>query len=248
MVSLLRWKTLVAFELKSLRLFMMQIILSMIVIPLLLLLLLLYQPGSRTPGQLTILLTGYLVTSLMGAYITVYATRVANLMLPEVLELHAVLPWKTEEIISVGAIVYTLMVLPQIVIATTILALHAPGFPMFTFARNLFLIMLSLIVWSIWLGLHIKYYVAVGILPFMSWVLLLISPIYYDVAIMPKWASFASVLNPLLHWVLLLRQPLQGGNLPFPIEISWGITLLLLVVLLVDIRRRSQSIYILETL
>ncbi len=65
MASLLRWKTILAFEIKSLRLFMMQIVLSMIVIPLLLLLL--YQPGSRTPQQLTILLTGYLAISMIGS-------------------------------------------------------------------------------------------------------------------------------------------------------------------------------------
>ncbi len=90
----------------------------------------------------------------------------------EVLELHAVLPWEKEEIINVGAIVYTLMVLPQIIIVTAILALHTPSFPLFVFIRNLLLIMLSLIVWSIWLGLRIKYYVAIGVLPFISWILL----------------------------------------------------------------------------
>jgi ABC-2 type transport system permease protein len=241
-----RWKTLFIFEIKSMRLFGMQILISMVILPFILLLLLLLQPGSHTLNQKTVLITGYIVASLLGVYLNVYAITVANLMLPEVLELYAVLPIRRREVIGAGAAIHTFLVLPQVIIASGILLGHYPLVAMLNFVVSLLWVMFSLVIWAVWLGLRIRYYVAMGVLPFISWVMLLITPIYYDVAVMPGWAFVASMLNPLFHYVLILRQPLQVSN--FPIGLSWGISLLFVGILLIGIRQRIKEMYILETL
>jgi len=241
-----RWKTLFIFEIKSMRLFGMQILISMVILPFILLLLLLLQPGSHTLNQKTVLITGYIVASLLGVYLNVYAITVANLMLPEVLELYAVLPIRRREVIGAGAAIYTFLVLPQVIIASGILLGHYPLVAMLNFVVSLLWVMFSLVIWAVWLGLRIRYYVAMGVLPFISWVMLLITPIYYDVAVMPGWAFVASMLNPLFHYVLILRQPLQVSS--FPIGLSWGISLLFVGILLIGIRQRIKEMYILETL
>jgi len=241
-----RWKTLFIFEIKSMRLFGMQILISMVILPFILLLLLLLQPGSHTLNQKTVLITGYIVASLLGVYLNVYAITVANLMLPEVLELYAVLPIRRREVIGAGAAIYTFLVLPQVIIASGILLGRYPLVAMLNFVVSLLWVMFSLVIWAVWLGLRIRYYVAMGVLPFISWVMLLITPIYYDVAVMPGWAFVASMLNPLFHYVLILRQPLQVSS--FPIGLSWGISLLFVGILLIGIRQRIKEMYILETL
>jgi ABC-2 type transport system permease protein len=81
-----RIKLNIFFELKGLKIYWMQILISLFILPLSFLFILLLS-GVSTSEMLSIWLSGFIVASLVGAFLGALALRVCNLMQPEILEL-----------------------------------------------------------------------------------------------------------------------------------------------------------------
>lgn len=240
-----RIKLNIFFELKGLKIYWMQILISLFILPLSFLFILLLS-GVSTSEMLSFWLSGFIVASLVGAFLGALALRVCNLMQPEILELYATLDVNRIEIVLNLALTYSILVLPQLVIASTIAGFNALEFHAWGFVLAILVVMVSLIVFSIAAGLAVRnYYQALGIFPFVSWIIILLSPAYYDMRNLNIIFQDFLLINPLTHYLNWIRSQL-GSQATVPLYISIIYISLFLFFLLVFLARKLKGIYILE--
>jgi len=230
----------ILFEFRAFRVFKIQILISLFIMPLSYMLIILLNTGGNQQISLY-LLTGFVVASLIGTYVSLLGLRVSNLMMPEVLEMYAAFPIKMRTVALSYLITYSLYVLPQIIVASIIIAvisLSSIAWGLFVF--NVILTMITLSGFGVFLGFFFKnYFMAQGILPLLSWIFLFITPLYYQA----KSSIFFSI-NPLNSCVKLLRHSigLYEG------VIIWDYVYLigLIIILSFFVNRKLLRLYLLE--
>lgn len=232
-------------ELKAMKFFGFQIFMSFVVMPLAFLLIMLAQ-GEIVPGKIAFALSGFVVASMIGAFVATLALRISNMMMPEILELYATFSLKRWEMVGEMTFAYVLMTLPQIIIGSIFAAMYAPDFQPLIFFSSTLVVMLSMALVSVWLGLLIKnFYTAMGLLPFLSWILIILSPMYYKMEHLPVIAQWILLINPMTHYLALIRYGL-GITATIPVTWSLVVTLGLSMIALASIRKELSRMFVLE--
>lgn len=230
----------ILFEFRAFRVFKIQILISLFIMPLSYMFLILLNTGGNRQTTLY-LLTGFVVASLIGTYVSLLGLRVSNLMMPEVLEMYAAFPITMRTVALSYLFTYSLYVLPQIIVASIIIAvINSSSITWGLFVGNVILTMITLSGLGLSLGFFFKnYFVAQGVLPLLSWIFLFITPLYYQA----KSSLFFSI-NPLNSCVKLLRYSigLYEG------VIIWDYVYLMGFILILSffVNRRMRSVYLLE--
>jgi len=215
----------ICFELKGLRLYRTQLLISLFLIPFsyAFILLLSMRPAQ---GQLSYIFSGLTVASLIGAG-SLVGVRVANLVQPEVLELYAALPISTGQAVLSVAIAYALLSIPQ---SAALLGLASWWAPRISVAMLVVGAVISIIVlFSFWtaLGFIIRNpFKAQGVFSLISWALLLFSPIYYEMNNLPFLYRAVLLANPVTHALNTIR-PFLGMDASF----NWAVSFLYLGML-----------------
>lgn len=232
-------------ELKALKFFGFQLFMVFIIMPVALLLIMLAQ-GEAGAEKIAFASSGFMAASMVGVFVATLAMRIANMMMPEILELYATFSLKRWEMVAGMTIAYILVSLPQTIIAGIFAARSAPEFRPLIFFSSTLVVILSMALVSVWLGLLIKNaYTAMGLLPFLSWILIILSPMYYKVEHLPVIAQWILLINPMTHYLALIRHGL-GITATIPVTWSLVVTLGLSMIALASIRKELSRMFILE--
>ncbi|MBT9150511.1 MAG: hypothetical protein DDT40_00683 [candidate division WS2 bacterium] len=235
------------FEIKGMKIFWLQIFMSLFVMPTAFLFLALLRIGPDSE-EVAFLLSGFIVASLVGSFFGALALRICNLMQIEVLELYSTFALSKGEIISNMAFTYALFALPQILISIVVLAFTSPSFNAFLMSFSILWVILLIALLAVWLGLVVRnYYYALGIFPLLAWISILLTPAYYDMAKLNPIFQMVLFINPITHCLNLLR---IGLGLTPPLYFLWSLlyTSILFGLLLILTLKRIKDIYILEKL
>jgi len=230
----------ILFEFRAFRVFRIQILISLFVMPLSYMIIILLNTGGNQQMSLY-LLSGFVVASLIGTYVSLLGLRVSNLMMPEVLEMYAALPIKIRTVVLSYLATYSFYVLPQIIVASIMIAVvSSSSINWGLFVVNVILTMLTLSGLGMIFGFFFKnYFVAQGVLPLLSWIFLFITPLYYQAE-----SSIIFSINPLNSCVKLLRHSIDL----YKGVIIWDYVYLIGLILILSffVKRRLLSVYLLE--
>ena len=241
--------TQIGLEIKSLRLYGLQIIISLWVMPAsYMMVIILGRPANG--AVLAYELTGFVAASLAGSLLSLLSARVSNFMQPYVMELYATVPATPLEIVAGQTLSYAALTLPQVLVAM-ILAAHLAGVGWHRSAPVGGSVLLAIAVLGaggICLGLLIRNpFVAQGVLPLMTWVLVLVSPAYYGVHAIPQWIRLVFAANPVTGVVTLLRWSVGMPTSFSPVHEAVYLGVLLVAMAGFTVLRLSR-LYMLERL
>ena len=233
-------RPLIEMELKGMRIYKTFLIVNLLIMPLALLFMMIMNSSSRTPEDISYLVSGFIVVSLVSSFLGTLTNRVSNIFEPSVLELYSTLPPKISTVVLAQFLTYSLMVIPQVLIGLTVI-LYYQGVSRI----NVPLLVLSLLLTFIELGalavtIGAKIgnpYKAMAVTGILPWLLVVFSPAYYH-------SSFPALyLNPVTHLLSCIRSAIgvQSINL-----ISWLVSGALTVIFVVLALRNIRSSYMLE--
>lgn len=209
-------------EWKGLRLYRTQLLISLFLIPFsyAFILLLSVRPAE---GQLSYILSGLMVASLLGAG-SLAGLRVANLVQPEVLELYAALPISMGEAALGVVIAYVVLVIPQSVVLLGLASWWAARTdPGMLVAGAVTSVIALFALWTA-LGLLVRNpFKAQGMFSLIAWALLLFSPIYYEMKDLSLAYRALLLVNPVTHALNVIR-PFLGMDM----QISYWVSFLYL--------------------
>lgn len=232
-------------ELKGLRLYATQILISLVLIPGSYLFVILLSSGTEA-SFLSYQLCGFVVASLIGSLVSLLAFRVSNMMQPTVLELYAALPARTGHIVGAQSMVYILLAIPQIAVATVLAASYAQSVNIGLLLVGIMSVVLLLTLMGLFLGTAIRNpFTAQGMLPLVAWVLLMLSPVYYPSEGLSSALFAVAVLNPVTHALNVIRVPV-GNQAIVPLGVSYIYLGVAAIVMLGYVHRRLRRVYILE--
>jgi len=209
-------------ELKAMRIYKVQLFISLIVLPFSYAIVILLAGGGENRAYL---LSGLIVASLIGVFFNLVALRVSNLTQPDVLELYAVLPvHMTQAVLGIIA-AYSLLALPQIALLLGLAAWRADGVRIGLALIGTFVSLSAMASLGCFLGVMVRNpFKAQGIFPLLSWLILLTAPIYYGVQDLPRAYVMVLLVNPATHALNLIR-PFLG----FPEIIDIKLSLVVLI-------------------
>jgi ABC-2 type transport system permease protein len=240
-----RLKLIILFELKGMKIYAIQFVISLLIMPGILLAIMLLSGGTDR-AQIVFGATGFIVATMVSSFIGLLALRICNMMMPEILELYATFALSRSEMVLGMSITYLLLMLPQIIIAAVVTGLLAPWINLFLFIGALLLSVLTIMLVSICLGLWVKnYFLAMGLFPLFTWVFLFLSPAYYDPIVLGNIFDWVLQINPLTQCLNLIRQGIGIGT-PIPIGYSIGYLCLICLLAFRFINRSLGSMFILE--
>lgn len=232
-------------EFKSLRLYKWQVLTSLLILPLSYVFVLLLFGGIR--GEtVTYLISGYMVATLIGSFLGLYAIRICNLMEPQVLELYSTLSVSTFELATSLALSYIILILPSILVSICISAVFSTTVNALFLVLALLISIFTILLIGTFLGLLIKnIFIAQGIIPLLSWVFLLFAPVYYSAENLHPVYTSVLLINPVTHCLSLVRFAL--GFTPI-VNMIWSFIYLtvLITTLSIYILKTFKRIYILE--
>jgi len=190
-------------ELKAMRIYKVQLFISFVVLPFSYAIVVLLARGGESHAYL---LSGLIVASLVGAFLNLVALRVSNLTQPDVLELYAVLPvHMTQAVLGIVA-AYSLLVLPQIALLLGLAAWRADEVQIGLALLGALVSLFAMALLGCFLGVLIRNpFKAQGIFPLLSWLILLVAPVYYEVQDLPRVYATILLVNPVTHALNLIR-------------------------------------------
>jgi len=204
-------------ELKGMRIYKVQLFISLIVLPFSYAIVILLAQGGENPAYL---LSGLVVASLVGTFLNLVALRISNLMQPDVLELYAVLPIHTAQAALGIVVAYSLLVLPQVVLLLGLAAWQADGVRIGLALIGTLVSLLAMASLGCFFGVMVRNpFKAQGIFPLLSWLMLLTSPIYYEVQGLPRAYVVSMLVNPATHALNLIR-PFLGLSELIDVKLS----------------------------
>jgi ABC-2 type transport system permease protein len=227
-------------ELKGMRIYKTFLLVNLFIMPLALLFMMIMNSSSRTPWNISYLVSGFIVVSLMSSFLGTLTNRVSNIFEPSVLELYSTLPPKISTVVLAQFLTYSLLVLPQVLIGLAVVLYYQGvskiNVPLLVLA--LLLTFLELGALAVAIGAKIgNPYKAMAVTGILPWLLVVFSPAYYR-------SSFQALyLNPVTHLLSCIRSAvgLQSINL-----ISWLVSGALTVIFVVLALRSTRSGYMLE--
>jgi ABC-2 type transport system permease protein len=241
-----RLKVIIGFELRGMKIYWMQLFISLFIMPFAFVLILL--AGRNEKSEIAFVLSGFMVASMVGSFLATLSLRVCNMMLPEILELYTTFGLRKYEMIIGLSTAYCLLILPQLVVAAALIIFLLPNIQVLSFLLVIFITILSILFVSVLLGLLVKnYFQAMGVFPLLSWVIILLSPAYYNPIDIHPLVQSALLINPLTHYLNLMRTCLGYPSSPLPMG-SVIFILGLSMFALYGIKRHLREMYMLEKL
>lgn len=233
------------FEFKGLRVYKIQILISLIILPFSYLFLIILNLASKGEN-ISYFISGFIVASIIGSYISLLALRISNISTPEVLELYSTMPITIKNLIIAISITYFLLSLPQIAISIVLCIVKSSNVNIFLFILTNIFVNLFFIMSSIFLGLILKnYFLAQGILPMISWFLLIFSPVYYKVLNPKIVIKIWFYINPISACLNIIRYPIGFVNkTDFIISLIYILVLTLIFTL--NFLLKLKNIYMIE--
>jgi len=123
--SIFRLSANVVFEIKGMKIYWLQLLVSLLVMPFALLFIMLFS-GDVNTAKVGYGVTGFIIVSLAGSFIGLLALRVTNMMMPSILELYATFSVSRREMVVGMGVTYLLLSLPQILLAIAALYIYIP--------------------------------------------------------------------------------------------------------------------------
>jgi ABC-2 type transport system permease protein len=235
----------ISIELKNLRLYGLQVIISLVVIPFSYMMVVVLS-REMPPPELSYQLSGFALASLLGSLLVLLAMRVSNIMQPSVLELYATLPVTTAALIVAQVVTYLGLALPQVVLSLAVSASFAPAVRLAPLLAGVLSAVVTFTMVGVGLGLAIiNVHVAQGVLPLLSWTLLLVSPVYYHLERLHGVLWVLAVVNPVTHALNAVRMPL-GFSSVIPLTHSYLYMGCLVALLVAYALKRVNRIYMIE--
>ena len=237
----------VEMEFKGLRIYLFQLFVVLFLLPFsYLFIMLLSGKGKLTTSQIAFLLTGYMVVTLISAFINMLSLRVVNTKEPQVLELYSTFSITFPQIILSQSLTYVILTLPIVLLTFIYVSLSLKQVNILLLAFGIIFSILVLLLLSISLGLIMNnLFLANGVLQILSVILIIFSPAYFDANTLNRTIQILLLLNPVTHILNILRSPLAiSAN--FDILWSYGILFVLSIALILFILRRVRRTYILE--
>lgn len=212
-------RILLEIELKSLRMYFIQIFFNIIIIPISFLIINLLNGNT----DYAYMISGFMISSLIGALLNTYAMRVSNIMSIEVLEMYAT--WNVKNLVLIYGIgfYYLVAILPVLLASMVILLSNGINISIFEFIISLLLGTMIIMNLGILLGSSIKnFYVASGIIAYVNFLLMLITPLYYKSSFTNLIYRIINFVNPISHALGLLRHS---------VGIEWNMSIISFVYL-----------------
>jgi len=243
--SIYRLSANIIFEIKGMKIYWLQLLVSMLVMPFALLFIMLFS-GNLDPAKVGYGVTGFIIVSLAGSFIGVLALRITNMMMPSILELYATFSVSRREMVSGMGVTYLLLSLPQILFAIAAIYIYIPVDNTFYFLASLLISIVTICLISIWLGLKVKnYFLAMGLFPFITWILVLLTPAYYEPGNVNNFWFWLIQVNPLTQCLNIMRNSLGYAT---QIPVYWSFLYLVIgsSAILWPINRDIKKMFILE--
>lgn len=238
----------VEMELKSLRIFLLQLFVVLFLLPFsyLFIMLLAGNGGNLERIQIVSLLTGYIVVTLTSAFINMLSLRITNTRQPQVLELYSTFSITFPQIVVSQCITYTLLTLPLILAAFLYVILSLKSVNILLFISGIVIGIFVLLLLSVSLGLLMNnLFLANGLYQIVSVFLIIFSPSFFDMQTVNKFFQTLLLLNPITHVLNILRSPLNI-SLGFDVRWSYLFLFVLSVLLVLFVSKKVSKTYILE--
>ncbi|AIU69127.1 hypothetical protein TEU_01560 [Thermococcus eurythermalis] len=217
-------RPLIRMELKGMRIYKTFLTVNLLIMPLALLFMMIMNSGSRTPEDISYLVSGFIVVSLVSSFLGTLTNRVSNIFEPSVLELYSTLPPKISTVVLAQFLTYSLMVIPQVLIGLTVILYYQGvsriNVPLLVLA--LLLTFLELGALAVAIGARIgNPYKAMAVTGILPWLFVVFSPAYYR-------SSFPALyLNPVTHLLLCVRSAIGLQEIsPIPWLVSGALTVI----------------------
>lgn len=232
-------------ELKSLRIYKWQVVTSLVILPFSYVFVILLF-GNIQRNDISYLLSGYMIASLIGSFVGLFAIRICNLLQPEVLELYATLFITIPQTVLSLSLTYMLISMPGIILSAVLLVIYGKLANLLLFIIGIVISVLAILLLGIFLGLLIRnMFKAQGIIPLLSWALLLIAPVYYKIQNLNLLYKVILLINPVTHMLNILRISL---GFPEIVSIKWSFLYLSVLIIAIFIYsiKAFKRFYILE--
>ena len=232
-------------ELRSLRINRLSLAITALVLPIAYSgVAILTQPVSS--WQISYLLSGSLIASLMSSVFFLTVIRTSNLFQAEVLELHAAFPIRRIHQVLGAWLASSLISLPLAGILFGLCILWAPSPEALPALLGLILSYAMVIVMATGLGLLVRNpYKAQGILSIVAWLMVLISPMQQDMSQVPTPLRFLLLINPVTHALNMVR-PFLGFDAVLHPAISFAFSAAMLLIVTPLLVRAIRRVTILE--
>ena len=233
-------RPLIGMELKGMRIYKTFLFVNLLLMPFALLFMMIMNSSSRTPEDISYLVSGFVVVSLVSSFLGTLTNRVSNIFEPSVLELYSTLPPRISNVVLAQFITYSLLTLPQVLIGLAVIVYYqgVSRINVFLLALAFLITFLELGALAVSIGARIANpYKAMAVTGILPWLLVVFSPAYYR-------SSFPALyLNPVTHLLSCIRSAigLQSVN-----PTSWLVSATLTVIFLLFALRSLRSGYMLE--
>lgn len=217
-------RPLIEMELKGMRIYKTFLTVNLLIMPLALLFMMIMSSGSRTPEDISYLVSGFIVVSLVSSFLGTLTNRVSNIFEPSVLELYSTLPPRISKVVLAQFLTYSLLVLPQVLIGLVVI-LYYQGVSRINaplLALALLLTFLELGTLAVAIGARIgNPYKAMAVTTILPWLFVVFSPAYYR-------SSFPALyLNPVTHLLSCVRSAIGLQEIsPIPWLVSGALTVI----------------------
>jgi ABC-2 type transport system permease protein len=237
--------TAIEMEFKSLRIYWLQLLIVVFVMPFSYAFIILIS-GNLQGASLTYLLSGYIVATIISTFINMLGMRITNMRQQEVLELYSTYAISFPTIVISECLSYVLITLPIVLIVLGYIVATAQSIHWLLLICGVLLTIVFLLLFSVYLGLAMKnMFIANGLFQVITWVLILLAPIYYSFEALSPIFRGILLINPITHLLNMVRVPL--GILP-SVNLGYSYCYIVLLCLLASIyiSKRINSTHILE--
>lgn len=233
-------RPLISMELRGMRLYKTFLLVNLFVMPFSLLFMMVMNSGARTPEDISYLVSGFIVVSLVSSFIGTLTHRVSNIFEPSVLELYSTLPPQIPKVVLAQFLTYSLLTLPQVVVGLSVIAyylgLSVINFPLLILAVSLAYIELGALAVAIGAKIANPYKI-LAVTSILPWVLVVFSPAYY------RSTSPVLYLNPVTHIISCLRSAIGLQRMALT---PWIVSIVLTIIFLIFAFKNLRSSYMLE--
>ena len=237
--------TAIEMEFKSLRIFWLQLLIVVFVMPFSYAFIVLIS-GNLQGASLNYLLSGYIVSTLISTFINMLGMRITNMRQVEVLELYSTYAISFPAIVISECLAYILITTPIVLIVLGYIVFTSQSINWLLLICGVLLTIVFLLLISVYLGLAMKnLFIANGLFQVITWILILLAPIYYNLDPLSSVFKGILLINPVTHLLNMVRVPL--GFLPsVNLAFSYGYIVLLCLLAFFYISKRIHSTHILE--
>jgi len=237
--------TAIEMEFKSLRIYWLQLLIVVFVMPFSYAFIILIS-GNLQGASVNYLLSGYIISTIISTFINMLGMRITNMRQQEVLELYSTYAISFPTIVISECLAYVLITLPIVLIVLGYIVATSQVINWLLLICGVLLTIVFLLLISVYLGLAMKnMFIANGLFQVITWVLILLAPIYYNFETLNPIFKGILLINPVTHLLNMVRVPL-GFSPSVNLAYSYGYIVLLSILAFVYVSKRINSTHILE--